>query len=417
MDIQIEKKRIKKPIKWTLIVFVIGLVLAAFGNYLSSEEHTVRVLGDDLNITTVKQGEFEDYVIINGIVQAISTIYIDAYEGGRVKEKLIEEGSMVKKGDVILTLENRSLYEEILNSENNLALKQNDLRTTKLTFESRANQGKKELVQAEYELKRLKRNYLQQKELYQDELVSKENYLLAKENLELAEKQYQIIQEQALNDESLRKNSLVELERDLLRMKKTLSMIYERIDLLSVKSPVDGQLGFLDAELGQNIQQGSRIGQVNVLSKFKIEALVDEHYIHQVKRGLQASFQQEGQSYDLKLRKVFPEVREGKFKVEFVFEGNLPEGLRTGKNYKLRLQLGAAKESLLLSKGNFFQATGGYWVFVLDDNAKVATRRKISLGKQNVQFYEIIEGLKEGEKVIISTYANFAEASQLEIES
>ncbi len=413
MDIKIEKKKGLRPKHYGYIV--IGLILLfmgwkiAFGNSAS----TFRTDKEKLSIAEVSFGKFDDYITINGSVAPISTIYMDAYEGGRVTEKLIEEGAMVKKGDIILKLENRGLYEQILASENNLALKQNDLRSTKLTFDSRQVEGRKDLVNSQYELQKLKRNYEQNKTLYEDELISKEEYLTSKENFELSQKQFDIIKIQTDQDNVLRSTSLKELDADLARMKKTLSMVYERIDHLNVRAPADGQLGFLDAEIGQNIQQGQRIGQVNVLTDYKIEASIDEHYIDRVKRDLTAVLERNGTEYQLRLRKVYPEVRNGKFNVDLVFVDQKPETIRSGQSYNLKLQLGASNDALLLPRGSFFQSTGGQWIFVVDASGSAAWRRPIRIGKQNSRYYELLEGLQAGEKVITSNYDSFGDAEKI----
>jgi HlyD family secretion protein len=338
---------------------------------------------------------------------------MDAYEGGRVNEKLIEEGAIVKKGDIILKLENSKLYEQILASESNLALKQNDLRSTKLTFDSRQVEGKRSLATAEYDLQRLKRNYEQNQALFDDELISKETYLLSKESYELSKKQYDIVKLQTEQDDALRKTSLSSLDTDLSRMQKTLGMVYERLDHLNVRAPADGQLGFLDAEIGQNIGQGERIGQINVLTDFKIEAEIDEHYIDRVKRDLNATFERNGTEYELRLRKVYPEVRSGRFKVDLVFTGSKPENIRAGQSYNIRLQLGESSDALLLPKGSFFQSTGGQWIFVVDPKGGEAMKRNIRIGKQNSRYYEVLEGLEPGEQVITSNYASFGEAEKI----
>jgi HlyD family secretion protein len=338
---------------------------------------------------------------------------MDAYEGGRVTEKLIEEGAMVKKGDIILKLENRGLYEQILASESNLALKQNDLRSTKLAFDSRQVEGKKSLATAEYELRRLKRNFEQNEALYKDELISKEEYLTSKENYELSIRQYDIIKLQTQQDDELRITSLSGLDTDLARMQKTLSMVYERIDQLNVRAPADGQLGFLDAEIGQSIAQGERIGQINVLTDYKIEATIDEHYIDRVIRDLTALLERNGNEYPLRLRKVYPEVRNGKFKVDLVFSGEKPETIRTGQSYNIKLQLGESSEALLLPKGSFFQSTGGQWIFVVNPDGGEAIKRDIRIGKQNSRYYEVLEGLQNGESVITSNYDNFGDAERV----
>lgn len=413
MDIQLEKKKGLKPKHYGYIALGVLLLFLGWKLIFGSSVSTFRTEKERLSISAVSAGKFDDYITINGNVAPIATIYMDAYEGGRVSEKLIEEGSMVKKGDIILKLENMALYEQILASESNLALKQNDLRSTKLTFDSRQVEGRRNLATAEYDLQRLKRNFEQNEELYQDELISKETYLLSKENYELAKKQYDIVKLQTEQDDELRKTSLTGLDADLERMQKTLSMVYERLDHLNVRAPADGQLGFLDAEIGQSISQGERIGQINVLTDFKIEAEIDEHYIDRVKRDLSAILERNEKEYTLRVRKVYPEVRNGLFKVDLVFTDEKPETIRAGQSYSIRLQLGESSDALLLPKGGFFQSTGGQWVFVVNPNGDEAIKRNIRLGKQNSRYYEVLEGLQPGEQVITSNYDSFGTAERI----
>ncbi|WP_116216584.1 MULTISPECIES: efflux RND transporter periplasmic adaptor subunit [unclassified Allomuricauda] len=413
MDIQLEKKKGLKPKHYGYIALGVLLLFVGWKLLFASSVSTFRTEKERLSIAQVTAGKFDDYITINGTVAPIATIYMDAYEGGRVSEKLIEEGSMVKKGDIILKLENMGLYEQILASESNLALKQNDLRSTKLTFDSRQVEGRRNLATAEYDLQRLKRNYEQNEELFKDELISKEAYLLSKENYELAKKQYDIVKLQTEQDDELRETSLTGLDADLARMHKTLSMVYERLDHLNVRAPADGQLGFLDAEIGQNIAQGERIGQINVLTDFKIEAEIDEHYIDRVKRDLSATLERNEKEYGLRLRKVYPEVRNGRFKVDLVFTDEKPETIRAGQSYNIRLQLGESNEALLLPKGGFFQSTGGQWVFVVNPDGGEALKRNVRLGKQNSRYYEVLEGLQPGEEVITSNYDSFGTAERI----
>ncbi len=269
------------------------------------------------------------------------------------------------------------------------------------------------MATAEYDLQRLQRNYEQNKALYRRGLISREAFLLSKENFELSQKQYDIIKLQTEQDDALRKTSLTSLDSDLARMQTTLSMVYERIDQLNVRAPADGQLGFLDAEIGQSIAQGERIGQINVLTDYKIEADIDEHYIDRVVRELTAVLDRNDKAYPLRLRKVYPEVRNGKFKVDLVFTGDKPETIRTGQSYNIKLQLGESSDALLVPKGSFFQSTGGQWVFVVDANGGEAIRRAIRLGKQNSRYYEVLEGLQAGEQVITSNYDSFGEAERI----
>ncbi|MFX0556413.1 efflux RND transporter periplasmic adaptor subunit [Maribacter sp. CXY002] len=413
MDIKIEKKKGLRPKHYGYIAIGILIVFVGYQLLFATSVSTFRAEKDKLSIAEVSQGKFDDYITINGNVAPITTIYMDAYEGGRVTEKLIEEGATVKKGDIILKLENMNLYEQILASESNLALKQNDLRSTKLTFDSRQVEGRRSLATASTDLQRLKRNYEQNKALYDDELISKEAYLLSKENFELSQKQYDIVKLQTEQDDELRKTSLTGLDADLARMQKTLGMVYQRLDHLNVRAPADGQLGFLDAEIGQNISQGQRIGQINVLTDFKIEAAIDEHYIDRVQRDLVAVLERNRTDYPLRLRKVYPEVRNGRFRVDLVFTGDRPETIRAGQSYNIKLQLGESSNALLLPKGSFFQSTGGQWIFVVGPNGDEALKRPIRVGKQNSRYYEVLEGLDSGEQVITSNYDSFGEAERI----
>jgi len=229
----------------------------------------------------------------------------------------------------------------------------------------------------------------------------------------LSKKQHDIVKIQTVQDDELRRTSLTGLDTDLQRMQKTLSMVYERLDHLNVRAPADGQLGFLDAEIGQSIAQGERIGVVNVLTDFKIEAEIDEHYIDRIKRDLSATLERNGKEYGLRLRKVYPEVRNGRFKVDLVFTDNKPETIRAGQSYNIKLQLGASNDALLLPKGGFFQSTGGQWVFVVGTNENEAVKRNIRIGKQNSRYYEVLEGLEPGEQVITSNYDSFGTAERI----
>ncbi|CAC9975497.1 MULTISPECIES: efflux RND transporter periplasmic adaptor subunit [Flavobacterium] len=413
MDIRIEKKKGLKLKHVGYAVLTIVVIAVVFKVFLSDSLGTYDIEKNKLSIAQVTQGKFDDYITINGNIAPISTIYLDAYEGGRVKEKLVEEGNMVKKGDVILKLENLDLYEQILTSESNLALKQNDLRSTKLAFDTRQLTDQKDLVNSQYDLQKLKRNYEQNESLYKEKLISKEEYLLSKEKYNLTKEQYVINKTQADSDSKLRNTSFKSLDADLVRMKKILNMVYQRLDHLNVKAIADGQLGLLNAEVGQNISPGDRIGQINVLTNYKIEATIDEHYIDRVKNDLSASLQRNNTEYPLRIQKVYPEVRDGKFKIDLVFVGGKPENIRTGQSYNIKLQLGESKKGILLPKGSFFNSTGGQWVFVVDNKTEQALKRPIRIGRQNSKYYEILEGLNGGENVIISGYEGFKEVDKI----
>lgn len=413
MDRKIEKKKglKKKHIYWIVggLAFVFLLYKAIFSSYTS----TLKVEGDKITISTVVSGQFNDYIRVMGQVEPIATIYLDAEEGGRVKERIIEEGAMVNTGDVILKLENRTLHQEIMNSESNLAQKENMLRQTRINFENQRIETKRQLLQSHFDIVKKKRNYEQQKTLYNDKLVSKEDYLRAKEDYEYASEMLKINKLKSENDSMIMVSEMKQLDVDLEKMRQTLQLVYERLDNLNVKAPVAGQLGMLDAEIGQSIGRGTRIGQINVLTNYKVQAMIDEHYIDRVRAGLYASFERQEKKYKLKLKKVYPEVRQGQFKIDMVIDGDKPDNIRTGQTYHINLELGQPENAVLLSRGSFFQSTGGQWVYVLNQSGEFATKRNIRIGKQNPQYYEVLEGLSAGEQVITSGYDNFGDNDKL----
>ncbi|WP_246222839.1 efflux RND transporter periplasmic adaptor subunit [Maribellus comscasis] len=413
MDRKIEKK---KGIRPKHIIYAVAAILFVFllvKIIKDSNVTSLKVDVDKITIEEVQQGNFDDYIRTNGTVEPISTIYLDAEEGGQVTNRLIEEGSDLKKGDTILILENRQLYQEIMNSESNLAQKQNMLRQTRINFEIAQIESEKSLLNSEFEIIKKKRNYEQQKALFEDELVSKEEYLEAKENYELAVKLQKINERKAKNDSLIRASEMVQLEQDLDKMQQTLSLVYERLDNLNVKSPVDGQLGMLEAEIGQSIGRGTRIGQINVLTDYKIEALIDEHYIDRVRGGLNATFERQNSLFNLRVKKVYPEVRNSQFQIDLVFTDERPDNIRTGQTYYINLQLGQPEQSLLVSLGGFFNSTGGQWIYVVDPSGDFATKRNIRIGRKNPKYYEVLEGLEPGERVITSGYDLFGDNDKL----
>ncbi len=413
MDRVIEKKN---GLKRKHIYWGIGVIIMAFLVYnmiFASNVSVYRVDRDKVTISDVKYDQFNDYITVMGKVEPISTIFLDAVESGRVKELDIEEGTMVHKGDVILRLENKSLYQTILNSEAALAEKENYLRSTQISFESEIVSSKRNILDNEFTLKRNKRTYEQYADLYKDDLIAKEDYLVAKEDYEYQKKLLEINKEKAKTDSMMRASSMITLKEDLEKMRKNLALVYERLDNLNVKAPVDGQLGMLDAELGQSIGQGMRIGMINVLTNYKINASIDEHYIDRVERDLTGNFDRNQDTFKLHIKKVYPEVREGKFDIDMVFDGDKPSNIRTGQTYHIKLELGESNKATLINRGGFFQSTGGQWVYVLNPQGTEATKRYIKIGKQNPQYYEVIEGLKPGEKVITSSYELFGDNDKI----
>jgi HlyD family secretion protein len=413
MDRKIEKKKGIRPKHIIYAVAGIVFVLLLVKIIKDSSVTSLKVDREKITVEEVKQGNFDDFIRTNGTVEPIATIYLDAEEGGRVREILIEEGARVQKGDIILTLENRSVYMDIMNSESNLAQKQNYLRQTRISFENALIDSRRLLLNSEFDIIKKKRNYEQQEALYEDELVSKEVYLQAKEDYEYAVQLQDINKQKMQNDSIIRVTEMNQLEKELEKMTETLELVRERLDNLKVKAPVDGQLGMLDAEIGQSIGKGVRIGQINVLTDYKIEALIDEHYIDRVRQGLSATFERQNNLFNLTVKKVYPEVRNSQFRIDLVFTDERPENIRTGQTYYINLQLGQPQQSLLVSLGGFFNSTGGQWIYVVDPSGGFATKREIRIGRKNPKYYEVLEGLQPGEKVITSGYDLFGDNDKL----
>lgn len=390
---------------------LIVLLWILFGNHQS----TLQVDEEDITISNVTRGEFKDYVRLNGTVIPIQVVRISPEEGGIVMEKVAEEGQKVKKGDVIIRLSNSNLDLQILNAEAELAEKQNLLRNTQVAMQQDKLNNETEQATLEMDVVRKRRAFEQNERLYKEKLISKETYLQAKEDYDLAKKKQTLIGERLKKDAQYRNIQMDQMEDNLQNMRKNVVLVRQRKDKLEVRSSIDGELGLLDVELGQSISPGQKIGQLNDLSDYKVQAQIDEHYIDRVRQGLMATFTRGDKQYQLQVRKVYPEVREGKFRCDFIFKGDRPENIRTGQTYYIELELGQPEQAIIIPRGTFFQTTGGQWIFVLSSDGSKAHRRPIRVGRQNPQHYEILEGLESGEKVITSGYEAFKDNEVLVI--
>ena len=415
MDRIIEKEKGLKPKTIILIIASLAVVALIVKLILMSGTSTFRAEKDKVTISEVENGSFKDYISLIGTVEPIKTIFLDVDEGGKVTEKIIDEGEMVKKGDVIFRMVNNDLNLQILNTESQLAYQSNELRNTLIGMEQQKISNKQQLLNIDYELIRLKRNYEQNNSLYEKGFVSKEVYLTSKDNYELAERDRELRFERMVQDSIFRENQKLSMNSSLKNMQQNLAMVRQRLDDLNVKAPADGQLGSLDVEIGQSINRGQRIGQLHILDNFKVVAEVDEHYIDRVRRDLQASFERQDKQFAIEVMKVYPEVRDGRFQVDLKFSNETPDNLRTGQTYQLKLELGQPIDAILLPRGGFFQSTGGQWVFVVDKNGNTATKRNIRIGRQNPLYYEVLEGLAPGEKVITSSYEIFGTNDKVEL--
>lgn len=416
MDKVIEKKKgiaaafTKKSVKWwALGAFVILVVVLL----LTGRRSVLRVDGSTILTGTARQGEFNDYIRVSGQVQPMTTVQLSPTEGGNVKRIVVEEGSHVNEGDVIVVLGNENLDMQILNSEAELAEKENILRNTMISMEQQKLSVRQEKLSLQIEVRRARRAYEQNKALYEEKLIAKEEYLKASEDYELAKDKLELVTDRERQDSLYRSVQIAQMHESLENMRLNMNMIRRRKENLSVKAPISGELGLLDVELGQSVAAGAKIGQINNLDSYKIEAQIDEHYIDRVAPGLEATFERQREKYSSVIRKVYPEVRDGKFKADFRFEGQQPENIRTGQTYYLNLQLGQSAEAMLIPRGSFYQNTGGKWVYVLNVDGTKATKRSVRIGRQNPQYYEVLEGLAPGDKVIISSYDSFGDKDEL----
>lgn len=416
MDIELKQSRygrLKKYLPYITggVLLIAVLLWLALNNF--SATMTIEKRG--LSIGEVRQAQFDDYVALDGSVVPIQVVQISSEEGGIVMEKVVDEGSHVAKGDVIVKLANSNLDLQILNAESELAEKQDMLRNTQLSLEQDQLNNRNEALQLEQDVATKKRAWKHQEALQQEQLNSREDYLKAKDDYDLAVKKNALIQQRLRKSQQLRQAQMDQMSDNLASMQRNVELVRQRKEGLNIRSSINGEVGVLDVELGQSIQPGQKIGVVNDLSDYKVEARVDEHYIDRVHPGLTATFTQNGKNYSLTVRKVYPEVHDSRFKVDFIFHGQRPTNIRTGQTYYLNLQLGESKQAILIPKGTFYSTTGGQWIFVLDKSGKKAYRRQISIGRQNPQYYEVLDGLQPGERVIISGYEGYKDNKILKI--
>uniref|UniRef100_UPI0040268422 efflux RND transporter periplasmic adaptor subunit n=1 Tax=Leyella stercorea TaxID=363265 RepID=UPI0040268422 len=414
MDRQIEKKSFLRRYAW-YIAAAAALAALLVWIVLGTTASTTTVDVSDITISDVTRGKFDDYVRLNGQVLPIQVVQISPEEGGIVREKVVEEGTRVRKGDVILRLSNSNLDLQILNAEAELAEKQNLLRNTQVAMQQDRLNNRTEQATLDTDCDRKRRAYEQNARLYKERLISKEVYLQSREDYNLALRKQSLISQRLKQDSIYRHVQMAQMEDNLDNMHKNVLLVRDRKNKLEVRSAIDGELGLLDVELGQNIAAGQNIGQINDLSDFKVQAQIDEHYIDRVRPGLSASFSRDGKTYRLRVRKVYPEVRNGTFRTDFVFVGERPAQMRSGQTFYVELALGKSQQATLIPRGTFFQTTGGNWIFVLDKSGRKAYRRNISIARQNPQYYEVTDGLEPGERVITSGYEAFKDNEVLVI--
>ena len=393
------------------IAALVGLIVASY--YFTSGKSRLNVDKERITISEVKQGIFQENIPINGVVLPRTTIYLDAMEAGRVEEKYVEDGAVMKKNDPILRLSNTDLELNLVNQETSvynlltqMQISQNAARQNTI---SKLNQ----LTDVENALKEAERKYLLNKRLYEQKVVGLQEFKEA-ENLYNYQMEKKKLTDQILKQDSISvKQELDQASNSYSRTQNALQLMRRKVGDLIVRAPVDGQLTSLDAEIGQSKNKGQTLGQLDVLDGFKVRAEIDEHYINRVFNGLHAIYTLTDKDYKLVIKKVYTQVTNNRFQVDMEFENEVPKGIRRGQTLQIRLALSDEKQALLVAKGGFFQKTGGNWIFKVTDGGKIAYKADIQLGNQNPEYFEVVGGLKAGDKVVTSSYDNFGDVQEL----
>lgn len=415
MDTEIKRKYpwLRKYGWWVAALVVLGGLLA--WGLLANRESSYTTGTEGMLTGEISKGTFNDFIRLTGRVETGVVVQVSALETGIVEKKWVEEGAMLHPGDIILTLHNPNLRQQILDSEAQLAEKQNMLRDTELAMEKERLQVRQDILTSRMQLAQKRRAYEQQKTLYAENLVSREDYIKAGEDYELAKENLKLLEDRLRQDSIYRRVQLAQMRESLDNMRQNFELVRQRADNLNVRASHSGQLGSLTAELGQNIASGQQVGQINILDNYKVSVSIDEHYVDRVSAGLSASSERSGKKMGLNVVKVYPEITEGKFKADLLIDGDMPSNVRVGQSLPVDLLLGESSEAVLLPRGSYFQTTGGKWIYVLDESGKKAHRREIRIGRQNPMYYEVLEGLQPGERVILSSYSNFGAAEVVNI--
>ena len=413
MDVPIQKKKFSKQ-KLGLVGVIIAIVaLIVFVIIQTSGGSRLNVQKERLSVHTVSKEVFQENIPVSGTVLPITTIYLDALEGGRVEEKFVEDGAMLKKDEPILRLSNTDLELSLINQETSvynlltqMQISQNQARQNTINRQNRFTDVENNLIEAE-------RVYNLNKRLYDKGAIGRQDFESSKNSFEY-QKELMVLAKQVLSEDSIStKLEIKQAQDSYSRTQSALELMRKKVGDLVVRAPIDGQLTSLDAEIGQSINKGTRLGQVDVTTGYKVRVDVDEHYISRIYAGQSGTFKLNGKSYILIIKKVFTHVTNGSFQVDMFFEGETPQGIRRGQNLQIRLALSAEKEALLVAKGGFFQKTGGNWMFKVSEDGGSAYKVNVRLGSQNTEYFEVLEGLNPGDKVITSSYDSFGEVEEL----
>ncbi|MEM7657093.1 MAG: HlyD family efflux transporter periplasmic adaptor subunit [Bacteroidota bacterium] len=413
MDRRIEKRR-WTPKKILLYVGLPLIVLLGLGMLMKNAGvNRYRVDKERLSIGTVASGEFEETIPINGRVMALKTVFVTAVEGGQVEKLYLEGGEMVSQGDLILKLSNPSLEMNYMNLQTNLLEQADQLRNTRISMENTGLQLKDQLIESNYQIQDLGQQYERSKVLFADSVISEADFQTVENNYLFQVRRKKLLIERIERDSLLRSQQIGQVETSLSLVGRNLTAIQRNLDNLTVKAPVAGLLSSVPAEIGQTVQQGEKLGQIDIMGGYKVRANIDEHFISKVENGLRGTFTFDGEAHDLHIIKIYPEVNQGSFEVDLAFDGSAPEGIKRGQNLQIRLALSDQSKAILVPRGGFYTSTGGKYMFVVTEGGESAVKREVSFGRQSDRFYEVKSGLEPGERVITSSYDLYLRADEL----
>jgi HlyD family secretion protein len=368
-----------------------------------------------VTVETAETGTFLDFVPIRGSVTPLNTVYLDAIEGGRVEGVFVEEGAVVEAGDPIVELSNTTLQLDVISREAQVSEQLNNLRNTRLAMEQNRLSLKSTLVEMDYQITRLTRLAERRADLFERGLIARQDYEDVADELEYYENRREVTIESQEVDERMRVAQIESLESAVAQLERNLEIARANLENLVIKAPIEGQLTSLDAEIGESKARGQRLGQIDDVDDFKVTALVDEFYVTRTRAGQSAEFDLSRETYPLEVTKVYPEIRDGQFEIDLEFAGPPPANLRRGQTLQIRVALGDSSEALLLPRGGFFQDTGGNWAFVLDASGEAAVKRNLRLGRRNPEYFEVLEGLEPGDRVITSAYTSYMDMDRVEL--
>lgn len=415
MDRIIEKKKwpAKKIITIGVIAAIVLLIAASY--YFTSGKSKLNVDLERITISEVSKGTFQEFIPVNGVVLPLTSIYLDANEGGRVEEKFVEDGAVMKKGQPILRLSNTDLLMTMMSQQNTVYNTLTQMQINNNAAQQNTVSKLNQMADVESLYQEAERIYKLDKHLFEEKVIGLQEFKKAENDYNYYSRKRKLTQQILLQDSVSRSQQGAQDKRSYQGSQEALNMMRQKVNDLIVKSPIDGQLTSLDAEIGQNKRQGDRLGQIDVLSGFKVRVDIDEHYISRIYSGLKGDFTFAYKLYKLKITKVFTQVVNGRFQVDMQFEGTVPKGIRRGQTLQIRLTLSDEKQVIRLPRGGFFQQTGGNWIFKVSADGKTAYKTDIQLGSQNPDYYEVLQGLKPGDKVVTSNYENYGNMQELVI--